>query len=536
MRFKKFYQINELFNNWTYYVPKSDKRYMLFDFYALSLVYPDNLDDMNMKIAFKEAKEKITDQLIEDFKYALFYSLSAEFRHVGGEEPEHEWGFRKEELVEGFFDSIGELSFAQKFIKKISTTTWTRDDAFKILNSMNIPPKKMADIFEKTFNGPLFVKTLGPNYGGNSWAMIAEAWGKLYTVSGLGNKMVLIDHIYDLQHNSGSVFTKVKEYYKNGHTLWLKAALDFKRNIKEPFALYNMISPDLQDPFAYVLKMQSGITLQTFKERNLDIGEYRFIRKDLKRGNVYGNVKFYEFMNPLKGKLAKIIEINNNSGDNIYYIDFLGRDYGFSFEMFSDKLPTKKDIGHKNGILKDQKKLEPGFKIHIRKDLILNMKYGEGTAFTDHIKFSNKWLTVRKIHVTTDTKNYFFGAKENEFIYFSSEMVDKYKKAKRDFFIVGDMVKVLKVTNNIESLIYKISKDIGHDKDETKQMIDTIKMLKGKTIEIETIYNSFGSLYRNPIIRLSSKSMSHLFATYFPVEVLKLVKPAKFDVKMNFWG
>ena len=59
MRFKKFYQINELFNNWYYYVPK-DKKHLLFDFYALSLIYPKDLNDIDMMIAFKEAKETIS--------------------------------------------------------------------------------------------------------------------------------------------------------------------------------------------------------------------------------------------------------------------------------------------------------------------------------------------------------------------------------------------------------------------------------------------------------------------------------------------
>ena len=47
---------------------------------------------------------------------------------------------------------------------------------------------------------------------------------------------VAIDHVYDLQHNTDTVFNKLQEYYKDGYQ-WIKDALDDKANVKSYFDL-----------------------------------------------------------------------------------------------------------------------------------------------------------------------------------------------------------------------------------------------------------------------------------------------------------
>jgi len=331
MRFKKFYQINELFNNWTYYVPK-DKEYMLFDFYALSLVYPDKLDDINMKIAFKEAKEKIATALVEDFKYALSYALASEFRHIGGASPTEvqlDTGYNY--IKDAYFDhfkNMGEKKFGDQYYKLMNKSRggfWTRDDSFKVINKMKLPPSKLAKIYKKSFVSSFFDRYLGPGFGGKPWAMIADAWERLYSTKGVNNQMVLIDHIYDLQHNNDTVFDKVKKYYKKTPSgfkglSWLKIALNFKRDIKDPFALYDKISSGLQDPFAYVMKMQNGITLQRFKETTtptLEPGDKVKVKKEIKDltiGDVYYHTSvLYKPMLKFAGKYVTISDIREVS-------------------------------------------------------------------------------------------------------------------------------------------------------------------------------------------------------------------------------
>lgn len=85
------------------------------------------------------------------------------------------------------------------------------------------------------------------NYGGESWANIAAGWLRLYETkdTDLQRLAVNIDHVYDLQHNTNTVFNKLNRYYKNGYG-WIKQALDFKANVKNPHELLAAASSDLK--------------------------------------------------------------------------------------------------------------------------------------------------------------------------------------------------------------------------------------------------------------------------------------------------
>ena len=65
-------------------------------------------------------------------------------------------------------------------------------------------------------------------YGGKAWADICKGWTRLYNAHSDGDLIVAIDHIYDLQHNSDTVFNKVQSYEINRRYDWLKNALNLK--------------------------------------------------------------------------------------------------------------------------------------------------------------------------------------------------------------------------------------------------------------------------------------------------------------------
>ncbi len=65
-------------------------------------------------------------------------------------------------------------------------------------------------------------KHWAPNVGGEAWRNICESWADLSEANGLWAITQQIDHIYDLVHNTASVFSKIPEYD------WFKEALDFK--------------------------------------------------------------------------------------------------------------------------------------------------------------------------------------------------------------------------------------------------------------------------------------------------------------------
>jgi len=75
--------------------------------------------------------------------------------------------------------------------------------------------------------------TWNQSYGGKAWAGIADGWLILHRARTKNAMAVAIDHVYDLQHNTDTVFNKLKRYYDSGTGYkWIKQALDFKAQLK----------------------------------------------------------------------------------------------------------------------------------------------------------------------------------------------------------------------------------------------------------------------------------------------------------------
>jgi len=116
----------------------------------------------------------------------------------------------------------------------------------------------------------LFLKAdWNESYGGKSWADIADAYGRLDSATNKNQLIVAIDHVYDLQHNNGSVFTKNSDYAKKTTVIssmgyksekldfsWIQKALDFKRDLKSMTELLDKVSPQMKKLAARVIKIK----------------------------------------------------------------------------------------------------------------------------------------------------------------------------------------------------------------------------------------------------------------------------------------
>lgn len=107
------------------------------------------------------------------------------------------------------------------------------------------------------------------SFGGDPWAGICKGWLRLSSASfkkdGDGRDLsVWIDHVYSLQHNTDTVFNKLKAYYKNYGYDWIKKALDFKKNAEHPYELIMKggTSPDLNRYAQYLFKKYQNMTLE----------------------------------------------------------------------------------------------------------------------------------------------------------------------------------------------------------------------------------------------------------------------------------
>lgn len=76
----------------------------------------------------------------------------------------------------------------------------------------------------------------------------------------------MIDHIYDLQHNTSTVFDKVQTYAKQGGYEWLMRALDHKAEIKDPREIINLVSSKMRELSTRAIKLKFGGSLEEFEK------------------------------------------------------------------------------------------------------------------------------------------------------------------------------------------------------------------------------------------------------------------------------
>lgn len=272
MNFKEYYNLNERFGLNAMYVPPKDKQHQLYDFYALSLINPDAFMDEEAQDYFKQAKETIVDATYKDFVNAIFFSIASELFHMTDAAVFSCMG--RQEIRESFKLNDKEMKFVEDMFNNKGSSK-SRQIRNKIVRNY-FSPQELANFATKVFaDNPEVVDEYGEpvwqeGYGGEAWWKIAKGYRRLLDAKSLGDKMVAIDHIYDLQHNNDTVFDKVKEYYKDGSYSWLKKALDDKARIKEPHVYLDKTSPQLFRPLAYAFKQLYGKTIKGFKRERYD--------------------------------------------------------------------------------------------------------------------------------------------------------------------------------------------------------------------------------------------------------------------------
>jgi len=261
------------------YTSPKDKETELYDFYVLNyLLYlldqpSKNFRDLNPDIedSVRDAATKLFLKLKEQLLYALFFAVCAEFRHV--DTRPHNRNIILEKYKPLFKAYLRYYLYYQKDMDTKQALSYVFDvrkpssnvripepeksnpnDGYKLsykaanyaLGKTGMDIKDFMEMAKYAFlNG-----AWGPNYGGSSWAEICDGWQMLNDAEKIDSKVasgfesnkmtvtlpVAIDHVYDLQHNTDTVFNKLKEYYKSGYG-WIEKALDDKANVKNYFEL-----------------------------------------------------------------------------------------------------------------------------------------------------------------------------------------------------------------------------------------------------------------------------------------------------------
>jgi hypothetical protein len=210
-----------------------------------------------------------------------------------------------------------------------STYTLKYKAVAEFLKSKGIPKRSYIEITTKLFREDNFWEE---SYGGEPWAQIGEAWLQLDTIVPTDyNKLaVYIDHIYDLEHNTGTVFNKIQRYHQDieqdksitsdsmfqGYQ-WISELLDFKAALNNPYDLLPRTSSSMQKLASPVLKA-AGYTRDTMQNPD---EQYHYKREDEYNAKEYWTDR-NGFLNR-EGKPAQIrYFIDKNGTRSLQQVDY----------------------------------------------------------------------------------------------------------------------------------------------------------------------------------------------------------------------
>ena len=301
MNFVQHYFTEALGLSNEHYTVPENKEEILYDFYALSLINPDGLREEDAQIYFKEAYRTLINYLMKEFERVLVYAIACEATHLFSNTTVGEGTLLYLNAVENGYATQATQPSTRNDYNIFKSTFTSKEREFllgtysDVKNSANMKPTsrpyryeqiiKYFDVFEvislakKVFSDKM---DWSDNYGGEPWLKIADGLERLEDAAKapIGKQMAVIDHVYDLQHNTSTIFEKVKEYYDEYSGCgWILAALDHKKYIKEPHVFMDHISSQLRRPYAYAVKELYGKSLDAFEKESrarltVDIKEY----------------------------------------------------------------------------------------------------------------------------------------------------------------------------------------------------------------------------------------------------------------------
>lgn len=291
------------------YNPPKDPELLLYDFYFLIGYLPQKHEDPELRFTFTEALDICTKNLQKHMLRALKWALSAEFRHSlnshmdkgdiayqiktakpAKDIPEDDLPTSLTKGAADFYlayekayylnvsgtvsatvngseklDAIAQrrsVKSLQRGSAHLSGRNATYGGSYLAVNEAQ-KELKLSDVQVGSYMAEIFNKgSWDSSFGGKAWGRIAEGYVKLLKADTTQGRIIYIDHAYDLQHNTGTVFTKVKTYYKGGGYDWIKRALDWKKDNSDIREFYTRVSPSLRYVVAWVGKNSYGVTLE----------------------------------------------------------------------------------------------------------------------------------------------------------------------------------------------------------------------------------------------------------------------------------
>jgi len=294
-----WYKINKFsqLKSFQYKIPEDPER-LMYDFYMLTLLR--HTGNEYLDYALNEAEETLLPYLKNHLLDVVFFSVCAEFRHAFNS---HFSSDLPEEIDEEFYNIYGRYRGSKQ--KNPTTLNLPEDigntvvkekkaktkveyiesfvQVYSSLEQSGLTKQQFMEIASATFDSPGWES----GYGGQSWANIAEGWLQLNNAKNKHGMIVFIDHIYDLQHNSDTVFNKLGSYAKKsqgtgmiqsarGNHEWISNALDYKANIKSPYELIENVSRSMRRLADHNLYANYKTTEEQFYKENKNTLYYKW--------------------------------------------------------------------------------------------------------------------------------------------------------------------------------------------------------------------------------------------------------------------
>lgn len=240
--------------SYTYKMP-NDREMQLYDFYLLSLYdglmkgehYSKRLNTMpgidgdtlkDLEAIVKDGVEELVTEIRQDLLDAIVTAVSSEFRHI--------WDKNNTKIINEFMEKEGVFKqfkkWARHYYKYKGSSdvpeTWKRRGSKKnegdgssegytaasnATRSSGWDIDSFMDVASKAFTTLSWTSS----YGGKNWSNIANSWKKLKNAPKT-EWSTWIDHVFDLEHNTGTMLNKVRRFGKDGDYSWIKRALDAK--------------------------------------------------------------------------------------------------------------------------------------------------------------------------------------------------------------------------------------------------------------------------------------------------------------------
>ncbi|MEK6832535.1 MAG: ankyrin repeat domain-containing protein [Nanoarchaeota archaeon] len=383
--YQKFFKKSAI-GEFKYVLPK-DKEFLMFDFYALSMMIPLSTkakirtgdfeyemetptyfhrEEDYLDYSIEQAQNQLLPFLRKDLLEAVFFSICAETRHIYDHNgPDKVLNIVKgltdnKEIIEQFKDYTTKYQFYLKNEKfaprskdRITENPLSTGYVFSFQSAISSFKKREDFVL---LAGDLFVsKDIGwsGGFGGKKWKDIADGWLMLYYTKDKKKDELItyIDHVYDLQHNTSTVFNKVSAYLKGSKDInkpedpykkpetsksggksfnWVLKALDFKKHIRNPYELYGNMSYGMQKMFAYYMFAKSGETLEEFLKNK---GSYDK-KAETGKKDLFEAVK--------TGDLNKVKEIIGKSNNLLHEVSNTGGKSALIYAVMEDKLEIAK--------------------------------------------------------------------------------------------------------------------------------------------------------------------------------------------------